>query len=120
MSIYDGFGPANYDLQVFALPTERCEGGRERPDRRRGRKQGGERVAAVDKIKEKHKPEDFVGHRNSKTDCCKHPGFSASKASPTRGAMKKPLYESKEVFSMISVPYGHGRYIFDMISTYGG
>ena len=25
---------------------------------------GGERVAAVDKIEEKRKPEDFVGHRN--------------------------------------------------------
>ena len=28
-------------------PTERSEGGRERPDRRRGREKGGERVAAV-------------------------------------------------------------------------
>ncbi len=27
-----------------------------------------ERVAAVDKIEEKRKPEDFIGHRNRKTD----------------------------------------------------
>jgi hypothetical protein len=26
--------------------------------------QGGERVAAVDKIEEKRKPEDFIGYRN--------------------------------------------------------
>jgi len=25
---------------------------------------GGERVAAVDKIEEKRKPDDFIGHRN--------------------------------------------------------
>ena len=36
----------------------------ERPDRRRWRRKGGERVAAVDKIEEKRKPEDFIGHRN--------------------------------------------------------
>ena len=32
---------------TIVIPTERGEGGRKRPDRRRGRKQGGERVAAV-------------------------------------------------------------------------
>ena len=36
----------------------------ERPDRRQWREKGGERVAAVDKIEEKRKPEDFIGHRN--------------------------------------------------------
>ena len=36
----------------------------ERGDRRRGREKGAERVAAVDKIEEKRKPEDFIGHRN--------------------------------------------------------
>ena len=36
----------------------------ERPDRCRWQKKGGERVAAVDKIEEKRKPEDFIGHRN--------------------------------------------------------
>ena len=38
--------------------------GGERPDRRRWREEGGERVAAVEKIEEKRKPEDFFGHRN--------------------------------------------------------
>ena len=36
----------------------------ERPDRCRWQRKGGERVAAVDKIEEKRKPEDFIGHRN--------------------------------------------------------
>ena len=36
----------------------------ERPDHCRWQRKGGERVAAVDKIEEKRKPEDFVGHRN--------------------------------------------------------
>ena len=36
----------------------------ERPDRRRWRRKGGERVAAVDKIEDQRKPEDFIGHRN--------------------------------------------------------
>jgi len=55
-------------LTVLCLSAERSEGGRERPDCRRGRKQGGERVAAVEKFKEKRKPAEFFGHRNSKTD----------------------------------------------------
>ncbi len=36
----------------------------ERADRRLWREKGGERVAAVEKIKEKRKPADFFGHRN--------------------------------------------------------
>ena len=36
----------------------------ERCERRRWRKQRAERVAAVDKIEGKRKPEDFIGHRN--------------------------------------------------------
>ncbi len=36
----------------------------ERADRCRWQGEGGERVAAVDKIEEKCKPEDFIGHRN--------------------------------------------------------
>ena len=39
----------------------------ERCDRRRWRRKGAERVAAVDKIKDQRKPEDFIGHRNRKT-----------------------------------------------------
>ena len=39
----------------------------ERCDRRRWRMKGAERVAAVDKIEDQHKPEDFIGHRNRKT-----------------------------------------------------
>ena len=36
----------------------------ERCERRRGRSKRAERVAAVDKIEEKRKPEDFIGYRN--------------------------------------------------------
>ena len=39
----------------------------ERCDRRRWRMKGAERVAAVDKIEDQRKPEDFIGHRNRKT-----------------------------------------------------
>ena len=39
----------------------------ERCDRRRWRMNGAERVAAVDKIEDLRKPEDFIGHRNRKT-----------------------------------------------------
>ena len=108
MAIYDGFVPANYDLQFFALPTERCEGGRERPDRRRGRKQGGERVAAVDKIKEKRKPEDFVGHRNSKTDISIRRGFSAEKRvqqgepKNSRSSEREFFYPSRQAWYIIT------------------
>jgi len=45
-------------------------------------------VAAVDKIKEKRKPEDFVGHRNSKTDIGIRSWLFSRKASPTRGAIE--------------------------------
>ena len=38
--------------------------GGERIERRQWRKKRGERVAAVDKIEGKRKPEDFIGHRN--------------------------------------------------------
>ena len=40
----------------------------ERSDRRLWRKKGGERVAAVDKIEDKRKPEDFIGHRNRESN----------------------------------------------------
>ena len=36
----------------------------ERADCRRWREEGGERVAAVDKIEDQRKPEDFIGYRN--------------------------------------------------------
>ncbi len=36
----------------------------ERAECRQWQEEGGERVAAVDKIEEKRKPEDFIGHRN--------------------------------------------------------
>ena len=36
----------------------------ERWERRLWREERPERVAAVDKIEEKRKPEDFIGHRN--------------------------------------------------------
>ena len=36
----------------------------ERPERCQWQKKGGERVAVVDKIEEKRKPEDFIGYRN--------------------------------------------------------
>ena len=36
----------------------------ERWERRRWREERPERVAAVDKIEGKRKPEDFIGHRN--------------------------------------------------------
>ena len=39
----------------------------ERWERRQWRKKRPERVAAVDKIEEKRKPEDFIGHRNRKS-----------------------------------------------------
>ena len=38
--------------------------GGERANRRQRRKQGGERVAAVEKIEDQRKPDDFFGHRN--------------------------------------------------------
>ena len=34
---------------------------------------GAERVAAVDKIEDQRKPEDFIGHRNRKTGRRSHP-----------------------------------------------
>ena len=39
-----------------------CRG--ERCDRRQWRRKGAERVAAVDKIEDQRKPEDFIGYRN--------------------------------------------------------
>ena len=36
----------------------------ERGERRQWREERPERVAAADKIEEKRKPEDFIGHRN--------------------------------------------------------
>ncbi len=58
------------DIRVSGSPIiqdgERC-------DRRRWRSKGAERVAAVDKIEDQRKPEDFIGHRNRKTGRCSHP-----------------------------------------------
>ena len=45
---------------MFALPIFP----EERADCRRRREKGGERVAAVDKIEDQRKPDDFIGHRN--------------------------------------------------------
>lgn len=42
------------------------QSGGERAERRQWRMKRGERVAAVDKIEDKHKPEDFIGYRNRK------------------------------------------------------
>ena len=46
----------------------------ERTERCRWQKKRGERVAAVEKIEEKRKPEDFFGHRNRKVPQCAHWG----------------------------------------------
>ena len=59
-----------------------------------------ERVAAVDKIEEKRKPEDFIGHRNSKTDCfIRHP------SSPTGGAKGKTanLVDWQSFFAVFAI-----------------
>ena len=40
----------------------------ERPDRRQWRKKGRERVAVVQKIEDKRKPDDFLGYRNRSTE----------------------------------------------------
>ena len=45
-------------------PKLRIENCGERGERRLRRDERPERVAAVDKIEEKRKPEDFIGHRN--------------------------------------------------------
>ena len=47
---------------LFSRPT-----GGERRERCRWQIKRPERVAAVDKIEDKRKPEDFIGHRNRKT-----------------------------------------------------
>ena len=63
-AILDAFASRIYDCQAIPLPTERSEGGRERGERCQWQMKRPERVAAVDKIEEKRKPEDFIGHRN--------------------------------------------------------
>ena len=45
---------------MFALPIFP----EERADRCQRQKKGGERVAAVEKIEDQRKPDDFFGHRN--------------------------------------------------------
>ena len=47
---------------MFALPIVPGE----RADCRLWREEGGERVAAVDRIEDQRKPEDSIGHRNRK------------------------------------------------------
>ena len=59
---------------MFALPTftvratisfaVKKHAGGERSERCQRQMQRAERVAAVDKIEDQHKPEDFIGHRN--------------------------------------------------------
>ena len=56
------------DQQLVALPTERSEGGRERPDRCRWQMKGGERVTAVGVQRSRTVGKAHTGHRNSKTD----------------------------------------------------
>ncbi len=46
--------------------TQRMRLRGERGERCRGQEKRPERVAAVDKIEDKRKPEDFIGHRNGK------------------------------------------------------
>ena len=46
--------------EQFLTRGERC-------DRYQWQKKGAERVAAVDKIKDQCKPEDFIGYRNRKS-----------------------------------------------------
>ena len=53
---------------IFCHPQGGVRRKGEQADRRQWRKQGGERMAAVEKIEEKRKPDDFFGHRN-KTHC---------------------------------------------------
>jgi len=60
--------PLRLPLRAATSPKGRgkpCRG--ERGERRLWREERPERVAAVDKIKEKRKPEDFIGHRNRRT-----------------------------------------------------
>ena len=58
----------------------------ERWERRRWRIQRPERVAAVDKIEEKRKPENFIGHRNR--DCQKSGRFGEN--CDSKGNQKNP------------------------------
>ena len=51
-----------YDIEVCG-----CGGIGERWERRLRRMKRPERVAAVDKIEDQRKPEDFIGHRNRET-----------------------------------------------------
>ena len=52
------------DRQPVALPTERSEGGSQSCVPLPVAEEGIALCAAVDKIEEKRKPEDFVGYRN--------------------------------------------------------
>ena len=45
--------------------------GGERTERCQWQIKRGERVAAVDKIEEMRKPEDFIGYRNREYVCCR-------------------------------------------------
>ena len=55
--------PLSTQVLYFHLGMQADDDG-ERWERRRGRIQRPERVAAVDKIEERRKPEDFIGYRN--------------------------------------------------------
>ena len=59
----------------------------ERGERRRWRIQRPERVAAVDKIEGKRKPEDFIGHRKRPRAC--PPPMAESRASAVSAAVDK-------------------------------
>ena len=56
-------------MELWISPKNYISKG-ERCDRRQRRIKGAERVAAVDKIEEKRKPEDFIGHRNRAIQQC--------------------------------------------------
>ena len=61
---YGMIATGNHVIFRFAALCNTLEG--ERAERCQWQKKRGERVAAVEKIEEKRKPEDFFGHRNRK------------------------------------------------------
>ena len=81
----------------------------ERADCRRWREEGGERVAAVDKIEDRHKPEDFIGHRNR--DACGAIG--------KRGKiLYKIRYYNKNHYEEIYSTKQTGNYLFALCKRY--
>ena len=82
-----------FDIQSVTLPTERAKEVATSPSAAGGRNSEGAVCAAVDKIEEKRKPDDFVGHRKRSW----HKPIQLSSivraittgSSPTRGAKKE-------------------------------